>query len=114
MDLTERLTLFYKQYCPEKLDDINMIIDKYCMHEKDLFKKLTQKYGPEPEQGVNRRKEFVKMEDSKKKYSKEKDKEKNNTYDYMEKLLGSKEYDLLSKLDALEGKPITKELLAMI
>ncbi|KAL3770442.1 hypothetical protein ACHAWU_009993 [Discostella pseudostelligera] len=44
----ERLTAFYTQYMPEKLEGINDILLKYEGKEDKLFMALVKKYGPEP------------------------------------------------------------------
>ena len=48
MSLKKRLTIFYKKYCPDKISEIGKLIKKYGNKEKELFRKLTFKYGPEP------------------------------------------------------------------
>ena len=45
----ERLTAFYTQYMPEKLEGIDAILEKYEGKEDKLFMALVKKYGPEPE-----------------------------------------------------------------
>ena len=45
----ERLTAFYTEYMPEKLEGIDAILDKYAGKEDKLFTALVKKYGPEPE-----------------------------------------------------------------
>jgi len=45
----ERLTAFYTQYMPEKLEGIDAILEKYEGKEDKLFVALVKKYGPEPE-----------------------------------------------------------------
>jgi density-regulated protein DRP1 len=44
----ERLTAFYTQYMPEKLEGIDEILIKYEGKEDKLFMALVKKYGPEP------------------------------------------------------------------
>jgi len=43
----KRLTNFYKDYCPAKLSDIDILTNKYFKKEKILFEKLILKYGEE-------------------------------------------------------------------
>ena len=45
----ERLTAFYTQYMPEKLEGIDAILEKYEGKEDKLFMALVKKYGPEPD-----------------------------------------------------------------
>lgn len=44
----ERLTAFYQQYQPDKLDSVPGLLEKYAGKEDKLFVALTKKYGPEP------------------------------------------------------------------
>ena len=45
----ERLIKFYEQYQPEKVDGVDVILEKYAGKEEKLFIALVKKYGPEPE-----------------------------------------------------------------
>jgi density-regulated protein DRP1 len=45
----ERLTQFYLQYVPEKVDGVEALLEKYAGKEEKLFDALVQKYGPEPD-----------------------------------------------------------------
>ena len=44
----ERLTKFYEEYQPDKLDSIPGLLEKYSGKEDKLFVALVKKYGPEP------------------------------------------------------------------
>jgi len=46
--IEERLTAFYQQYQPDKLDSVPGLLEKYVGKEDKLFVALTKKYGPEP------------------------------------------------------------------
>ena len=48
MDFRKRLLRFYEAHCPEKCMDVDNLVVKYGTREKDLFRQLTFKYGPEP------------------------------------------------------------------
>ena len=48
MSFKKRLTRFYEKYRPDKVGDVNELSKKYSNQEKELFRKLTFKYGPEP------------------------------------------------------------------
>ena len=43
----KRLTNFYREYCPDKLSNIDSLTNKYFEKEKSLFEKLILKYGEE-------------------------------------------------------------------
>jgi|Transcript_14324 density-regulated protein DRP1 len=45
----QRLTAFYEEYVPEKIDSVPALLEKYEGKEDKLFVALVKKYGPEPE-----------------------------------------------------------------
>eukprot|EP01064_Diplonema_japonicum_P034232 TRINITY_DN7032_c0_g1_i1.p1 TRINITY_DN7032_c0_g1~~TRINITY_DN7032_c0_g1_i1.p1 ORF type:complete len:1506 (+),score=200.05 TRINITY_DN7032_c0_g1_i1:1247-5764(+) len=47
--MKQRLKNFYRKHNPEKLDDIKTVLDKFKEREEELFAKLRNKYGDEPE-----------------------------------------------------------------
>mmetsp|Transcript_20442 Transcript_20442/g.33867 ORF Transcript_20442/g.33867 Transcript_20442/m.33867 type:complete len:276 (-) Transcript_20442:118-945(-) len=47
--IEQRLTAFYKQYEPEKVDNVPQLLEKYEGKEEKLFTALVKKYGAEPE-----------------------------------------------------------------
>lgn len=53
MTLRRRLYRFYRQYCPDKNNQLDIMVDKYKWKEEALFKNLEKKYGPEPEMSDN-------------------------------------------------------------
>ena len=53
MTFRRRLYRFYRQYCPEKNNQLGIMEDKYKWKEEALFKNLEKKYGPEPEMSDN-------------------------------------------------------------
>ena len=46
MDFKTRLTRYYKLNAPQKLCDVDKLVQKYSSKEKELFRQLTFKYGP--------------------------------------------------------------------
>eukprot|EP01065_Artemidia_motanka_P013202 TRINITY_DN17281_c0_g1_i1.p1 TRINITY_DN17281_c0_g1~~TRINITY_DN17281_c0_g1_i1.p1 ORF type:complete len:318 (+),score=47.06 TRINITY_DN17281_c0_g1_i1:185-1138(+) len=42
---TEKLTAFYQQYNPQKLCEVDQLLERYAGSEDDLFAALTKKYG---------------------------------------------------------------------
>jgi hypothetical protein len=46
----ERLTAYYQQYDPSKLDRVDAALVKYAGKEGEMWSTLIQKYGPEPGQ----------------------------------------------------------------
>ena len=53
MTFRRRLYRFYRQYCPEKNNQLGMMVNKYKWKEEALFKNLEKKYGSEPEMSDN-------------------------------------------------------------
>ena len=47
MDFKTRLTRYYSLNAPQKLGDVDKLVAKYATKEKELFRQLTFKYGPE-------------------------------------------------------------------
>ena len=47
MDFKTRLRRFYEVHCPAKCADVDNFAVKYKDREKDLFRQLKTKYGPE-------------------------------------------------------------------
>ena len=47
MDFNTRLTRYYELNAPHKLGDVDKLVTKYALKEKELFRQLTFKYGPE-------------------------------------------------------------------
>ncbi|KAJ9443301.1 Phosphatidylinositol 3 [Diplonema papillatum] len=46
--MRERLTRFYKKHNPEKLSDLQKVLEKYAEAPEELFDRLKRKYGDEP------------------------------------------------------------------
>lgn len=53
MTFRHRLERFYLQYCPDKNNQLGIIVEKYKWKEEALFKSLEKKYGPEAEMSDN-------------------------------------------------------------
>ena len=53
MNFKCRLERFYSQYCPEKNNQLGIMVNKYKWKEEALFKSLEKKYGLEPEMSNN-------------------------------------------------------------
>lgn len=47
--IRDRVTRFYVTYKPTKLDQMELVMEKYVGKEDELIQMLTDKYGPEPE-----------------------------------------------------------------
>lgn len=113
ISLKKRLTIFYKKYCPDKISEIEKIIKKYGNKEKELFRKLTFKYGPEPKISDFDKKTITKI------LTKDinpklviKNTSSNVSFDGV--YLDEKTLKLLEEIDNLGKKPITKHILDRI
>ena len=113
MTLKKRLTIFYEKYCPDKVSDINNLIKKYGNKEKDLFRKLTMKYGPEPKMSEFQKETIRKRvnKDIKSNITTRKISKKELIED---EFLDEKTLNLLNEIDKLGNKPITKDILDKI
>ena len=123
MSLKKRLTIFYKKYCPDKIPEIGKLINKYGNKEKELFRKLTFKYGPEPKMSEADKKTIIKrqMNNIKPKDIKPKDikpkiivKNTSSKESFDGVYLDEKTLKLLEEIDQLGKKPITKHILDRI
>tara|TARA_Y100000389_G_C17469662_1_gene529172 strand:- start:376 stop:714 length:339 start_codon:yes stop_codon:yes gene_type:complete len=112
MDFRTRLLNFYQLRCPSKCADIDMLAKKYANKEKELFRQLTFKYGPEPE-----------LSSAAKAAIRERTAKKNTImkteaiidYDeWMEGLLDDTDRKLLAELDKFSGKQVPKYILDQI
>ena len=48
-DFKGRLTRLLEKYDPEKLESIDVLLEKFAGEEETLLQELTDMYGPEPE-----------------------------------------------------------------
>ena len=118
MSLKKRLTIFYKKYCPDKISEIGKLIKKYGNKEKELFRKLTFKYGPEPKMSESDKKTITKRltKDIKPKFvvknTSVKNTSSNDSFDGV--YFDEKTLKLLEEIDQLGKKPITKHILDRI
>ena len=111
----KRLTRFYKKYCPDNLNDVDKLCTKYVSQEKELFRKLTFKYGPEDKMNEKEKKD---VRDRNEKLKNIKNVEKKPKVDNSDPFhfvkFDNNTLELLSKIDLLGNKPITQELLDKI
>ena len=124
MSLKKRLIRFYEKYRPDKIGDVNELSKKYSNQEKELFRKLTFKYGPEPKMSDTEKK-AIRNRLNKPIEKKEKRNISTNLWSNLRDRNGTKITDndgnfgddvnhIISKLDELGSKKITKELLDLI
>tara|TARA_Y100000389_G_scaffold203336_1_gene251448 strand:- start:4852 stop:5205 length:354 start_codon:yes stop_codon:yes gene_type:complete len=117
MDFKTRLRRFYEARCPEKCSDVNKIANKYKHKEKELFRQLTFKYGPEPKLS-NADKNAIRERNPNKKNEQPTSVKKQHIYtnidEWMYSLLDKNDIELIKEIDDLNGKPITKHILDRI
>lgn len=114
MDFKTRLLRFYKEKCPSKCSDVDMLAIKYKTKEKELFRQLTFKYGPEAELS-NADKTAIRnstMKPDKKK--EEPTKKQMDVQEWMNSLLNDKDKALLNELDNYSGTKLPQSILDKI
>ena len=114
MDLKSRLQRFYELRCPSKCVDVETLSIKYKHKEKDLFRQLTFKYGPEPPMSAA---EKSAIKQRSKNIIPNKPIQKTTTTtssDWMMSLLDQNSLELLKEMDNYEGKNIPQHILDRI
>ena len=113
MNLKERLLRFYKQNCPSKCNDVDKIAFKYKNNEKELFRQLTFKYGPEPPMS-NADKAIIRERVSKKKETKSKNDNNIDINEWLDSFLNNDDRELIKEIESYPGKSIPQRLLDKI
>lgn len=111
MDFKTRLIHYYEVCCPKKLGDVDKLVVKYASQEKELFRKLTMKYGPERLSPVE--KTAVRLRTIKTQVSIPK-KTKIDAIEWMDSLLTDNDRNLLEELDNYSGNNIPESILDRI
>ena len=115
MDFKARLLRFYEAQCPSKCGDVEKLAVKYKTKEKDLFRQLTFKYGPEPKLS-NADKAAIQKRTAKPE-KKLDNLNKTNTLDteeWMMSLLNQNDLELLKEIDNHTGKKLPQYILDKI
>ena len=124
MSFKKRLTRFYEKHKPDKVGDVNELSKKYSNQEKELFRKLTFKYGPEPKMS-DAEKKAIRDRLNKPIEKKEKRNISTNLWSNLRDRNGTKITDndgnfgddinqILAKFDEIGAKNITNDLLNLI
>ena len=112
MDFKTRLTRYYSLRCPQKLCDVHKLVTKYASKEKELFRQLTFKYGPE-----------VKLSDAERRAIQARTakapivkapKQSIDINDWMDSLLDENDKNLLREIDNCPGNQIPQSILDKI
>ena len=112
MDFKTRLLRYYELRCPSKCNDVDKLVIKYKGKEKELFRQLTFKYGPEDKLS-NADRTAINNRAPQKKIVEEIDKQIN--YDeWMNSLLNNDDLLLLNEIDKYNSKSLPKHILDKI
>ena len=114
MDFKTRLRKFYEIRCPSKCSDVNKLAIKYEHKEKDLFRQLTLKYGPENwltnADKTAARKRTIKPD----KPISIPTKKTIDVEEWMENLLTNEDHQLIKEIDMCESTHIPQKILDKI
>tara|TARA_Y100000741_G_scaffold255571_1_gene196953 strand:+ start:344 stop:682 length:339 start_codon:yes stop_codon:yes gene_type:complete len=112
MDFKTRLIRYYELNAPQKLGDVDKLVQKYSSKEKELFRQLTMKYGPELKHSDAERKAIqartirAPIVKSPKKTI--------DINEWMESLLDENDKNLLREIDNYPGNQIPQSILDKI
>ena len=112
MDFKTRLTRYYKLNAPQKLGDVDKLVTKYATKEKQLFRQLTMKYGPELKHSDSERK-AIQARTAKAPIVKA-PKQTIDINQWMESLLDENDKNLLREIDNCPGNQIPQSILDKI
>jgi len=112
MDFKTRLIRYYQLNAPSKLKDVDKLVQKYSSKEKELFRQLTYKYGPENSLSEAERKS-IKIRTQKAQVVKA-PKQMIDINQWMESLLDENDENLLREIDNYSGNPIPQSILDKI
>ena len=113
MDFKTRLRRYYEVRCPSKCSDVDKLVIKYKNKEKDLFRQLTFKYGPEPKL-TNADKTAIQNRNPKSQKQAPISKETIDVNEWMNNMLTNEDKQLLDEIDKFTGKNLPKYILDKI
>ena len=112
MDFKTRLTRYYQLNAPQKLGDVDKLVQKYSSKEKELFRQLTFKYGPEAKLSEAERK-AIHARTAKAQIVKA-PKQMIDINEWMESLLDENDKNLLREIENYSGNQIPQSILDRI
>jgi len=112
MDFKTRLIRYYELNCPQKLCNIDTLVTKYATKERELFRQLTLKYGPELKHSDAERK-AIKARTIRAPIVKA-PKQTIDINDWMDSLLDENDKNLLREIDNCPGNQIPQSILDKI
>ena len=113
MDFKTRLIRYYELNAPQKLGDVDKLVEKYSSKEKELFRQLTFKYGPEAKLSDAERK-AIHARTIKKTPIVKAPKQTIDINDWMDSLLDENDKNLLREIDNCPGNQIPQSILDQI
>ena len=113
MDFKTRLTRYYQLNAPQKLGDVDKLVTKYASKEKELFRQLTFKYGPEAKLSDAERK-AIQARTAKAAPIVKSPKQTIDINDWMDSLLDENDKNLLREIDNYPGNQIPQSILDRI
>lgn len=114
MDFKTRLTRYYKLRCPQKLCDVEKLVQKYSSKEKELFRQLTFKYGPENYLSSADKTAIRSRAPQPKQNNLQKNSNLLNIDDWLDSLLDDNDKKLLEHIDNYSGSQIPQSILDQI
>ncbi len=112
MDFKSRLIRYYQVNAPKKLEDVDKLITKYASREKELFRQLTMKYGPEQKHS-DAEKKAIHTRTAKKAPIKA-PKQTIDINDWMDSLLDENDKNLLREINNSSSNQIPQSILDKI
>ena len=112
MDFKTRLTRYYSLNAPQKLGDVDKLVQKYASKERDLFRQLTYKYGPEND--LSQAEKRAIQTRTKKTPVVKSPKQTIDINQWMESLLDENDKNLLREIDNCPGNQIPQRILDRI
>lgn len=112
MDFKTRLTRYYSLNAPQKLGDVDKLVQKYASKEKELFRQLTYKYGPEND--LSQAEKRAIQTRTKKTPVVKSPKQTIDINQWMESLLDENDKNLLREIENFSGNQIPQSILDQI
>tara|TARA_B100001175_G_scaffold317919_1_gene337558 strand:+ start:4564 stop:4902 length:339 start_codon:yes stop_codon:yes gene_type:complete len=112
MDFKTRLTRYYSLNAPQKLCDVDKLVQKYSSKEKELFRQLTFKWGPEAKLSDAERK-AIQSRTAKAPIVKA-PKQTIDINEWMDSLLDQNDKNLLREIENYSGNQIPQSILDRI
>lgn len=112
MDFKSRLIRYYELNAPSKIKDVDKLVTKYATKEKELFRQLTFKYGPEAKLSEAERKAIHIR--TKKTPIVKASKQTIDINDWMDSLLDENDKNLLREINNSSSNQISQSILDQI